>query len=115
MSSFRTARLTLTAGGIALVHYVVSVWLWGLLYVWGEYGTPPSQALATVLSALDYVLLFPVLYVVAMLDRWLPVPDRAYELSFVLNSLLWAICLTWIVCRYRRRATGSVAQREGAT
>ena len=97
------------------MHFVVSVGLWGLLYTWGEYDTPPSRALAAVLSALDYVLLFPVLYVVGMLDKWLRVPDRAYEVGFVLNSLLWGICLTWSLSRYWRKAAGSVAHGDGAT
>jgi len=112
MRTTARARVAVWSLGVPLVsavHLALSYSLFGLLYSWGESDLQPSLLIRS-LSVVAWILLFP-LAMIELFDRWFQVPDVVYEIGFVVNSLVWGLCVVWFALRImRRRETGSLSE-----
>jgi len=91
---------------LGATHLAISYRLFGVLYAWGQTSPPPHGPFVLVTRVFAWVLLFP-LYLVGVLDRWLRLPDTAYQVGFIINSLLWSagflLLLHWS-SRWKRKS-----------
>src|SRR2546428_3246422 len=81
----------------AIVHCLISFELWGLAFGWGESSPRPTGPIVWLVQIFVAGLLFPLVYVIGFLGRWLAIPDSLYWGAFVINSIFWGVALMLLV------------------